>query len=67
MIVGLLTDQQKVLYHVVNLYGETVHAYRNEEAAKRSLEGDQRIFTQDCKTKQWIGDRPCPHPSLKGA
>jgi hypothetical protein len=46
MIVALPDDKTGNLYHVVNLLNQTVHAYRDRQAAVRSLEGDQRIWVQ---------------------
>lgn len=53
MIIAYPNDGSGKLYHVVNLLGITVHAYRSLEAAQRSLEGDQRIFIQDELTGEW--------------
>lgn len=43
MIISYPNDGTGTLYHVVNLLGQTVHAYRDRAAAERALEGDQRI------------------------
>ena len=57
MIISKPDDGTGHLYHVTNLLGQTVHAYRDMNAAKRSLEGDQRIFTQVEATGEWL-DQP---------
>ena len=49
MIISKPDDGSGNLYHVVNLLGLTVHAYRDRKAAERSLEGDQRILVQENK------------------
>lgn len=59
MIISEPNDGKGMLYHVCNLLGETVHAYRDRDAATRSLEGDQRIFVQIEKTGEWL-ERPTP-------
>lgn len=64
MIIAYPNDGQGRLYHVVNLYGNTVHAYRDLTAASRSIEGDQRIFTQIERTGEWLGSAPCVHPDI---
>lgn len=64
MIISLPDDGLGKLYHVVNLLGETVHAYRDRGAARRNMEGDQRLFTQDEKTRQWEYGAPCAHPCM---
>ena len=46
MIISLPNDGTGNLYHVVNLLGQTVHAYRDRAAAERALEGDQYIQVQ---------------------
>ena len=43
MIISYPNDGTGTLYHVVDLLGQTVHAYRDRAAAERALEGDQRI------------------------
>ena len=60
MIITYPNDGKGLLYHVVNLLGETVHAYRDLASAKRSLEGDQRIFIQVELTGKWVGGKPVP-------
>ena len=47
MIIALPNDGKGKLYHVTNLLGQTVHAYRDHAAAERSLEGQQTIRVQD--------------------
>ena len=53
MIITLPDDGSGKLYHVTNLLGLTIHAYRCRATAERSLEGDQTIKVQDAKTGQW--------------
>jgi hypothetical protein len=43
MIISLPNDGRGLLYHILDLNGQTVHAYRDFDAALRSCEGDQRI------------------------
>lgn len=45
MIISFPDDGTGTLHHVVGLNGQTVHAYRDLAAAKRALEGDQRIVS----------------------
>ena len=59
MIISLPNDNKGLLYHVVNIFGDTVHAYRDKQAAERSMEGDQRIFIQVEATSEWINGKPC--------
>lgn len=66
MIISIPNDGKGRLYHVVNLYGLTVHSYRDRNAARRSLEGDQRIYIQVEATGEWVGGSPILHPHLKG-
>jgi hypothetical protein len=56
MIIALPNDGKGKLYHVTNLLGQTVHAYRDHAAAERSLEGQQTIRVQDEKTGAWEAD-----------
>ena len=56
MIIALPNDGKGKLYHVTNLLGQTVHAYRDHAAAKRSLEGQQSIRVQNEKTGTWEAD-----------
>lgn len=58
MIISKPDDGTGHLYHVVNLLGLTVHAYRSKAAAARAMEGDQRLFTQVEKTGEWVGETP---------
>ncbi len=58
MIISLPNDGTGQLYHVVDLLGQTVHAYRDHQAAIRSLEGDQRIFIQNEATGAWLRGKP---------
>ena len=60
MIIALPNDGKGLLYHVVNLHGITVHAYRDYDAAVKAREGDQRIYMQIEKTGEWVGAKPCP-------
>ena len=53
MIIALPNDGKGKLYHVVNLLGLTVHAYRDRAAAERSLEGQQTVHVQDETTGEW--------------
>jgi hypothetical protein len=65
MIISLPNDGRGYLYHVVDLYGQTVHAYRHVDASISAKEGDQRIFTQVEATGEWIaGGAPTPHSCL---
>lgn len=64
MIISKPDDQRGLLYHIINLFGHTVHAYRDYDAAINSREGDQRIYIQDEQTGEWIGGKPCPHPEV---
>ena len=64
MLINKPYDKTGHEYHVVNLYGQTVHAYLSRESAERSLEGDQRIFVYHYKTQQWIGGAPTVHPDI---
>lgn len=56
MIITLPNDGKGKLYHVTNLLGQTIHAYRDRIAAERSLEGQQTIRVQDEKTGAWEAD-----------
>ena len=58
MIISLPNDGKGRLYHVINLLGQTVHAYRDYDAAVRALEGDQRIFVQNEATGEWLYGAP---------
>lgn len=60
MIITQPNDGRGLLYHIVNLQGEVVHAYRDFGAAMRSREGDQRILIQHEATGRWITDAPAP-------
>lgn len=60
MIIAHPNDGLGLLYHLVNLTGQTVHAYRDAQAALRRREGDQRIFIQDETTKRWLTGQPGP-------
>lgn len=62
MIISLPNDGTGNLYHVVNGLGQTIHAYRDIKAARRNLEGQQRIFTQVESTKEWLNGPPTVHP-----
>ncbi len=44
MIIAKPDDGTGNLYHLLNLLGETVHAYRDLHAAHAAREGDQRIL-----------------------
>ena len=63
MIISKPNDGLGLLYHVVDLLGQTVHAYRDASAALRIREGDQRVFIQDETTKQWLTGKPYPADS----
>jgi hypothetical protein len=67
MILSLPNDGTGHLYHVVNMFGHTVHAYRDKDAASSSLEGSQRIFTQVEATGEWLEGKPEPTPEIKDA
>ncbi len=60
MIISLPNDNNGVLTHVVDLNGNTVHAYRSYSAAFNSMVGDQRLFQKEEKTGRWIGCAPYP-------
>lgn len=62
MIISLPNDGKGFLYHVVDLDGHTVHAYRDETAAIRSMIGDQRMFAQVEATGRWVANTP-PGPA----
>jgi hypothetical protein len=60
MIIAHPNDGRGLLYHIVDLNGQTVHAYRDFDAALRSLEGDQRIAIWSNEMEYWITDPPAP-------
>jgi hypothetical protein len=60
MIIALPNDGRGLLYHVTDLDGRTVHAYRDLDAAIRSREGDQRIFIQCEADGSWLTGPPTP-------
>jgi hypothetical protein len=63
MIVAFPNDNRGLLYHVINLLGQTVHAYRDLDAAILAREGDQRICIQDERNPgRWLTDAPAPDP-----
>jgi hypothetical protein len=62
MIISLPNDNRGLLYHVVNLLGQTVHAYRDFDTAYLRQEGDQRICIQQESTGKWVTDAPAPDP-----
>lgn len=62
MIIPCPNDSRSLLYHVVDLNGQTVHAYRDLGAALQMREDDQRIFIQYENTGNWLTDAPCPAP-----
>lgn len=69
MIIAHPNDQRGLLYHIVDLDGQTVHAYRDFDAALRSREGDQRIAILqepiNGKENRWLTDVPAPDPAIK--
>ena len=60
MIIALPNDGSGLLYHVVNLHGQTVHSYRDYDTAADAIEGDQRIYAQVESTGAWVAGAPCP-------
>ena len=60
MIIAHPNDNRGLLYHVVNLLGQTVHAYRDLDAAVASMEGDQRIFIELVGKGRWLTGPPTP-------
>jgi hypothetical protein len=67
MIISLPDDGKGILYPIVDLNGQTVHTYRDYDAAVSSREGDHRIYLQNDKTGGWINGMPTaaawPFPS----
>ena len=61
MIIALPNDGKGLLYHVVDLLGQTVHAYRDLDACMKSMIGDQRLFIQDEASGKWRAGR-VPYP-----
>lgn len=66
MIIASPNDGRGLLYHILDLSGQTVHAYRDFDAAIRAREGDQRIaILQEPaggKESRWLTDVPAPDP-----
>lgn len=64
MIIAFPNDGRGLLYHILDLNGQTVHAYRDFDAALRSREGDQRIAILqepvNGKENRWLTDAPTP-------
>lgn len=64
MIIALPNDGRGLLYHIIDLNGQTVHAYRDFDAALRAREGDQRIailqepVPQHGCVNRWLTDPP---------
>lgn len=54
MIIAKPNDKQGKLYHIIDLLGQTVHAYRDLVAANAAREGDQRIAVQIEATGEWF-------------
>lgn len=53
MIISKPDDGAGLLYHIIDLNGQTVHAYRDAVTAVRALEGDQRLAVWDDRFMQW--------------
>lgn len=53
MIITKPDDGAGLLYHVIDLNGQTVHAYRDLETCVHALEGDQRIAIWDERYHLW--------------
>jgi hypothetical protein len=53
MIISKPDEGSGLLYHVIDLDGQTVHAYRDAITAVTSLEGDQRLAIYDERFAQW--------------
>lgn len=68
MIIALPNDGRGLLYHILDLRGQTVHAYRDFDAAIRAREGDQRIaILQEPLNglpNRWLTDVPAPDRSI---
>ena len=60
MLISLPNDDKNLEYHIIDLLGETVHAYRDADAARRRMEGDQRLAIWCLIKKRWITDAPRP-------
>lgn len=61
MIIALPNDNRGLLYSLVDLNGQTVHTYRDFDAALKAREGDQRIAIQaEEGDDRWLTDRPAP-------
>jgi hypothetical protein len=60
MIISQPDDGRGLLYPIVDLNGQTVHTYRDFQAAMRSIEGDQRLCIQDEASGKWVTDPPAP-------
>lgn len=66
MIISLPNDGRGLLYHILDLDGQTVHAYRDLDAALRAREGDQRIaIRQEPNARlqlenRWLTGAPTP-------
>jgi hypothetical protein len=63
MIINQPNDGRGLLYHLVDLLGQTVHAYRDFDAAFRCREGDQRIAIQ-IEGGRWLTNPPAPVSQL---
>lgn len=59
MLIDKPNDGTGRQYHVVNLLGQTVHAYLDLDAAIESLEGSQRIVVQ--VNGEWFPKKPGLH------
>jgi hypothetical protein len=66
MIISQPNDGRGLLYHIVNLLGQTVHAYRDLDAVILSREGDQRICIQIEASGRWLTDVPAPLVPVNG-
>jgi hypothetical protein len=60
MIIAHPNDNRGLLYHLVNLLGQTVHAYRDLDAAVAAMEGDQRLCIELVGKGRWLTGAPTP-------